>query len=105
MLFRSADSVRHGTAVFVPGKHLGEDHPRAKLTQAQVERIMEIRAVPGSGVKTICRQLGLPVARRSAVHGVIMGRSWNHVTGLPPYVYGRPTKASAAIEDIQGRRA
>ena len=95
-----ADAIRHGTAFMVKGKHLGEANPHAKLTQAQVEQIMEIRTMTGIGARKICRQLGLSARMYGAVKGVICGQSWSHVTGLPPYVRGRLTKVG--FEDIQG---
>lgn len=80
-----ADSRKHGTAYFMPGTHLGEDHPCVKLTEDSVRDIMTIRRQDGSGAKSICESLGIDTDMRGAVDGVIRGQSWNHVTGLAPY--------------------
>ena len=88
-----ADSVRHGTSRLMRGNGIGEDHPGAKLTQAQVERIVEIRTATGIGAWKICRAIGLPDRMRGAIANVITGKAWNHVTGLAPY---KPKAATEA---------
>lgn len=80
-----ADSVEHGTAFFVHGANLGEDHPSVKLDECLVRKIMFIRMRFGFGAPRICRILKLDSGMRGAVDGIIRGQSWNHVTGLPPY--------------------
>ena len=71
------DSVRHGTHA---GSRLGEDHPCAKLAEHQAERIVELRRAERIGATKICRRLGIPMTMWGAVHGIIQGRNWRHVT-------------------------
>lgn len=55
------------------GLRLGEDHQKARLTQAQVDEAFELRAA-GFSQQTIADRFG--VARRT-VRDVLTGRSWN----------------------------
>jgi hypothetical protein len=73
------DSVRHGT-VFIAQ---GEDSVKALLTESQVREILSLRVELGIGSVPIARRLG--ISNVSAVHSVIHGKSWNHISGLPKY--------------------
>jgi hypothetical protein len=74
-----ADSMRHGTLYRKPG----EDHPDAFLTEALVREIMQLRLTEGIGYKKISKRLNID--RVKAVEAVIVGKSWNHVTGIPKW--------------------
>lgn len=73
------DQRRHGTL----GRPAGEDSAVSRLTEELVREIMRLRMQEGLGCRRIVRRLGLEPVLRSAVHAVCIGRTWNHVTGLP----------------------
>jgi hypothetical protein len=58
-----------------PRRRLGENHPAARLTAAQVH---EIRALHTAGVSSadLARRLQVSV---DAVRGVVNGRTWKHI--------------------------
>jgi hypothetical protein len=59
----------------------GERHGQAKLTEAIVLRIV-VESVGGRSRKDIAAEHGVTVGN---VQAILEGRSWGHVTGLPPY--------------------
>lgn len=66
------DKSRHGTET------VGERHPRSSMTDAIVRKIIALsETIPVQA--EIARQLGLSM---SAVHKVLAGYTWTHVTGL-----------------------
>lgn len=86
----------------------GETHPNADLAREDVERIMDLRS-EGLGAVSICSRMQWPRAKRGAVESVIMGRNWNHVTGLPKYIKGTRNnpkggpKGEASVKSILTR--
>lgn len=54
----------------------GSRHPRARLTDAKVIDILEMRS-GGSGYRTIAAAFGVP---ESAIRAILRGRNWAHVT-------------------------
>ncbi|ARL90989.1 hypothetical protein BOC57_34980 [Burkholderia pseudomallei] len=67
-----ADKAIHGT------KLIGESHPAAKLTAADVSRIREAKQSGGRfwGAKEIAKELGVSLA---AVKAIASGRNWSEV--------------------------
>jgi hypothetical protein len=72
-----SDNIRHAfrTGLIKPLK--GAQHPKAKLTEAQVLEIFKAK----DGPRKLSRDLKLPY---STVMGIKNGSNWNSVTGLPP---------------------
>jgi hypothetical protein len=58
----------------------GEDHASAVLTDEIVREIIRLHA-EGAGYGRIARHLGIS---KGITQRVLTGRSWNHITGLPP---------------------
>jgi len=65
----------------------GERQGRAVLTEAQVRQALTLRAA-GFGRRRIAACLGISAG---AIGSVLIGQTWNHVTGLPLY-RGRSAK-------------
>lgn len=85
------DMVRHGTAC------KGERSGRAKLTEAQV---LEIVAMAGDGITQTVLACIYGVSPGN-IQAIVEGRSWRHVTGLPPYAprRNRPGRRRKAPSD------
>jgi hypothetical protein len=73
------------------------DSRHVKMTEAEVRRIMALRTEHGWSAPRIAEHLGLDRRRWAAVHAVIYGLCWNHVTGLTPFhAQGRHVKMTEA---------
>lgn len=58
---------------------IGEKHPYAKLTEAQVAEVRERRR-RGESVQGIAKSCGI---NWHSVHGIVYGRTWRRVSGGP----------------------
>ena len=65
-----ADQVRHGT------KHLGHEHPNAKLSPMEVKEIRESLARGGRSKASLARQYGV---HGKVIHNIAAGRSYINV--------------------------
>ncbi|WP_082365394.1 HNH endonuclease [Bosea vaviloviae] len=72
----AADRREHGR------DHLGSDHHNAKLDEALIVRLFELRAAGVSG-KTIAAQLGM---NRNTINKVLARTSWAHVDVSPDLI-------------------
>lgn len=74
-----ADNMRDCKAKGRTNAPRGVDHPRAKLTEADVVEMRSLRA-SGSTLASLAARFGVPV---SAVSNTCTGKTWKHLPGFP----------------------
>lgn len=73
------DMDRHGTRT-TPPRHVGETHPRAKMTVEIARKILAVKHWPNGTATRLARELGISAAM---VRHTRDGRCWRHANDSP----------------------
>lgn len=70
------DAVRHGT-LRKPPLHIGEAHPRAKMTAEKARIIKAVKHWPYGSIRRLAQELGVTVPM---INGIRRGDTWRDIT-------------------------